>query len=357
MKQKKKNRVYAKCEEGSHLAVCNECPYDDDSKRYCNGICTSPGLSLCNIYQTNHTDGPFLCHIHRDQLESKDGDPVKLHRQSTGVLYTQNGRILFTKVIDKDGTKRRCLYDPLEEETKTQVTTALDDYFPPELQNIIIGQYHPPHTIKVCATEKAFAALIGGRVAAWGDPRMGGEIPASLEPTLREVKSICALMDCFLALTNDGQLIEFGRTNRLHEGRYSELVLDGGTCTAIGKDQDKPLEFSNARAPKSTNRSISSSSSSSDSISSSSSSGHTTPPRTHPTSDQAPPLKLSNASSYAKLWRGTVPKKAAKYVELATCTLGAAAVVLDNGSIVIWGHTRQGGSFAWTPEPVRSLQF
>jgi len=38
-------------------------------------------------------------------------------------------------------------------------------------------------------------------------------------------------------------------------------------------------------------------------------------------------------------------------------TLGAAVAVLEDGSIVIWGDKRKGGSFAWTKPPVRSLNF
>lgn len=49
-----------------------------------------------------------------------------------------------------------------------------------------------------------------GTVTAWGDPDLGGSIPADAQPRLTQVKKLAASGGAFLALRTDGQVIAWG---------------------------------------------------------------------------------------------------------------------------------------------------
>ncbi|CAE7613770.1 unnamed protein product [Symbiodinium microadriaticum] len=79
------------------------------------------------------------------------------------------------------------------------------------------GETYPVHThlhdvAEIQATAEAFAALrTDGTVATWGEAHAGGVVPAIVQSQLRDVKTIQANEDAFAAHLGDGSVVTWGK--------------------------------------------------------------------------------------------------------------------------------------------------
>ena len=85
--------------------------------------------------------------------------------------------------------------------------------------------------IQICATERAFAAILGdGSVVTWGDAFRGGD-SAEVQDQLKDVQQIQSSESAFAAILGDGSVVTWGDAT---SGGESSLVAEWIHFTLFG---------------------------------------------------------------------------------------------------------------------------